>query len=429
MSQTDSLAGPSTEAPTGAGQSADPSTDDLTGAERRLACMLALLSLPQMGPSRVAKLLDLAPADKLWNTLRTGDPNTLGSPCQELAKQAEVSHSQLVKWCQHAQQIEPEQQLAAYQTHQVAVAELNSPGYPDRLAQDIEPPALLFWQGQLDILNRHPTAAIVGTRSCSNYGRQVAFELGQSLAAAGVAVVSGLAVGIDTAAHKGALSAGGAPPVGVVASGLNKVYPKSNSQLWEAVATTGLLLSETPLDIAPERWRFPARNRIIAALADVVVIVESLEKGGALFTAEEAAQRAKPVFAVPGPIRSAASYGTNRLLAEGCLPLCDANDVLVALGVPVSASQADPVSNQPVGTKSSKSAGAKAATSATMSIAELTSQQQQLLEVFDWQPAGLDQLVERSGMSLGEVALCLDDLQAVGHVIRRGLWYERQARQ
>ena len=257
MSQTDSLAGPSTEAPTGAGQSADPSTDDLTGAERRLACMLALLSLPQMGPSRVAKLLDLAPADKLWNTLLASDPNTLGSPCQELAKQAEVSHSQLVKWCQHAQQIEPAQQLAAYQTHQVAVAELNSPGYPDRLAQDIEPPALLFWQGQLDILNRHPTAAIVGTRSCSNYGREVAFELGQSLAAAGVAVVSGLAVGIDTAAHKGALSAGGAPPVGVVASGLNKVYPKSNRQLWDAVATTGLLLSETPLDIAPERWRFP----------------------------------------------------------------------------------------------------------------------------------------------------------------------------
>ncbi len=344
--------------------------------EAHLGHLLALLSLPQMGPSRLAKLLSGTSAQDIWHFFQQGDikgvSTSVGLPLGDMEQQ-------------------------------VSVAELSSPSYPKRLYDDIEPPAILFWKGSLNVLENHPTAAIVGTRSCSNYGREVAFELGQSLAASGVAVVSGLALGIDTAAHKGVLSANKAPPVGVVGSGLNMIYPKSNRVLWEEVASKGLLLSETPLDIAPERWRFPARNRVIAALADVVVIVESMEKGGALFTAEEAAQRGKPVFAVPGPIRSPASYGTNRLLAEGCMPLCDVNDVLVALGIPTS----------------------NALKVSESQATELSLEKQKLLEAFGWQPAGLDQLVERSGMSLSDVAVYLEELQSSGHIIRRGLWYER----
>lgn len=401
-------------------------TGDPVASDQLLAHMLALLSLPKMGPARLAKLLEQARAEEVWAALQTGEAaqsgqvgaqqlnqplsqqlsQPLSQRCLSLAKQAEVQPSQMLKWCQHAKQIQPLDTLAAYQEHEVAVAMQNSEDYPKRLSQDIEPPAVLFWQGDISILNSYPTAAIVGTRSCSNYGREVAFELGHSLASAGVSVVSGLALGIDTAAHKGALSAGGAPPIGVVGSGLNVIYPKSNRALWQEVAGKGLLLSETPLDIAPERWRFPARNRIIAALADVAVIVESMSKGGAMFTVDEATHRGKPIFAVPGPIRSPSSKGTNRLLAEGCLPLCDANDVLVALGIPVSGGQ--PVADTP--------------------IADLSPEKQKLLEAFDWQPAGLEQLVARVQMPLSDIALQLEELQSAGHIIRRGLWYERSTR-
>src|SRR5439155_3892513 len=130
-------------------------------------------------------------------------------------------------------------------------------------------------------------------------------------------------LGIDGAAHRGALDAGadgGAPPIGVVGSGLDVIYPKAHAGLWDAVARAGVLLSEAPLGAAPEPWRFPARNRIIAALGSVVVVVESREQGGSLHTVSEASRRNVPVMAVPGPVRSAASTGTNVLPAAGQWP-------------------------------------------------------------------------------------------------------------
>ena len=163
-------------------------------------------------------------------------------------------------------------------------------GHPDRLAADIDPSPVIFRQGRrLD--HSAPAVTVVGTRRCSPTGRNVAFELGSGLAEAGVTVVSGLALGIDGAAHRGALSVDGAPPVGVVGSGLNVVYPKGNSDLWRSMRDFGTLLSEAPLDGRPEAWRFPARNRLLAALADVVVVVESKRSGGSLLTVEEAARR------------------------------------------------------------------------------------------------------------------------------------------
>ena len=129
--------------------------------------------------------------------------------------------------------------------------------------------------------------------------------------------MSGLASGIDAAAHRGALAAGSAPPIGVVGSGLDTVYPRGQERLWRDVASAGVLLSEAPLGGAPERWRFPARNRVIAALADVVVVVESHRRGGSLHTVDEADRRGVEVMAVPGSVRNPAAAGTNELLAEG----------------------------------------------------------------------------------------------------------------
>jgi DNA processing protein len=146
-----------------------------------------------------------------------------------------------------------------------------------------------------------------------------------------VLVVSGLALGIDGAAHRGALSEPGASPVAVVGSGLDVIYPRGNADLWRQIADQGTILSEAPLGGGPEPWRFPARNRIIAALADVIVVVESKATGGSMITVDEGIRRGRPVLAVPGSLRNPAAAGTNLLISEGCAPVCAIDDVLVAL--------------------------------------------------------------------------------------------------
>jgi DNA protecting protein DprA len=178
--------------------------------------------------------------------------------------------------------------------------------------------------------------AIVGTRSATSYGLQTSSELGRGLAAAGVVVVSGLALGIDGAAHSGALRTGRedpAPPVAVVGTGLDVLYPKGNASLWREVEGHGVVFSEAPLGTTPRARVFPARNRIIAALSDVVVVVECQLGGGALYTAEAAARRSIPVCAIPGSVRSPASAGTNGLLVDGCTPVRDVDDVLTAVAL------------------------------------------------------------------------------------------------
>jgi DNA processing protein len=232
----------------------------------------------------------------------------------------------------------------------------------------------------------------------------VAFDLGRDLAAAGVVVVSGLASGIDGAAHRGALAAGGAPPVGVVGSGLDVVYPRGQDKLWHAVAAAGTLLSEAPLGGRPERWRFPARNRIIAALADLVVVVESHRRGGSLHTVDEADRRGRDVMAVPGSVRNPAAAGTNDLLAEGRVPVCSVDDVLVALGLG-QARSGDPTDRRVPPDHADRP----------------------VLEAVGWQPSTLDQLVLRTGRDLGGLAPALDRLCGAGWVARHGGWYERVA--
>lgn len=286
----------------------------------------------------------------------------------------------------------------------IGVSAFASASYPAALTADIEPPVVLFHRGDLDVLSG-PRVAIVGTRRCTQYGRDVAAELGERLSAAGVAVVSGLALGIDAAAHLGARRAG-TPPVGVVACGLDIVYPRRNRGLWADVAQHGVLLSEVALGVAPQAWRFPARNRIIAALADVIVVVESHDKGGSLSTVAAAMQRDRTVLAVPGPVTSPASAGTNRLLADGCAPACGIDDVLVALGLSPGRSRQSRERRVP------PDAGGRA-----------------VLDALGWQPSTLEQLALRTGLALGPLAVALEALQRDRWVARRGGWYERVGRE
>jgi DNA processing protein len=201
------------------------------------------------------------------------------------------------------------------------------------LLAEAVPPPVLFMRGNLDALDGR-RAALIGTRNATSSGRSMAVQLGRDLAVAGVHVVSGLARGIDGGAHRGALAADGpGRPIAVVGSGLDVVYPAEHRDLWDQVAERGLLIGEAPPGAPPEPWRFPQRNRIIAALAEVVVVVESRESGGSLITVDEAIERGRPVMAVPGAVSSRAAAGTNRLLRDGAAAVLDVGDVLTALAI------------------------------------------------------------------------------------------------
>ena len=217
-----------------------------------------------------------------------------------------------------------------------AVRRLRRRDLPELLQQIHDPPRSLFLRGAPDpeILAR-PAVAIVGARACSPYGAQVARMLGRELATAGLVVVSGLARGIDGEAHRGALDAGGVT-VAVLGCGIDRDYPAAHSELARRICERGLVVSEYEPGVEPAPWRFPARNRIIAGLTAVTVIVEARERSGALITADFALEDGREVFAVPGEITGTLSTGTNRLLRQGATPLTTADDVLELFGLAAS---------------------------------------------------------------------------------------------
>ena len=203
--------------------------------------------------------------------------------------------------------------------------------FPAALADLPDPPAVLHIYGEtarLDaLLAGSPSVALVGARRASADGLELARELGRTLSLCGVTVVSGMALGIDSAAHEGAL-AGGARTIAVLACGPERAYPARRKQLHGELAQRGVVISELPPGIAPFRWAFPARNRIIAALAQMVVVVEAAERSGSLITAEIAADLGRTVGAVPGHPGSWHSGGANALLRDGAHLVRDARDIL-----------------------------------------------------------------------------------------------------
>jgi len=260
--------------------------------------------------------------------------------------------------------------------------------YPPLLGQLHDPPLQLYLRGDaIPKLLAQPAVAIVGARSCSAYGAEVARMLGRELAAAGVTVVSGLARGIDGEAHRGALDAGG-PTVAVLGCGIDRDYPRSHADLARRVAEAGLIVSEYPPGIEPAPWRFPARNRIIAGLCLASVVVEARERSGALITADFALELGRDVFAVPGEITAARSAGTNNLLRQGAAPLLGVDDILGVLGLERAPAPPTPVSH----------AG------------------EAVLRVLAEEPRGADELARASGRASAEVAAVLVELELAGLV-------------
>jgi DNA processing protein len=205
--------------------------------------------------------------------------------------------------------------------------------YPSGLRDAADAPWALIGRGEVALLEGlEPQAAvtIVGSRRATSYGREVARDLSRELAAAGLIVISGLAFGIDACAHRGALDAGGAT-IAVLGCGPDTAYPAAHRALWRQVAETGAVISELPPGSTPWRWSFPARNRVMAALAGMTVVVEAAARSGSLITADLAAELGRDLGAIPGPVTSRASAGPNELLAGGACVVRDGQDVLDAM--------------------------------------------------------------------------------------------------
>ncbi len=372
----------------------------------------ALASLPRATPGRLQRLLGKQDPAKVWKKVETGQmPKWVAG---------EDLHD---VWRDHARSTDLAAVADLLETLDAWVTTPASVQHPPALTGDIDPAPILFRRGRVPDPTA-PAVAIVGTRRCTPTGRSVAMELGSGLASSGVTVVSGLALGIDGAAHRGALAADAAPVVGVVGSGLDVVYPRGNRDLWDAVSAAGTLLSEAPLGAEPEGWRFPARNRLLAALADVVVVVESKRAGGSLHTVEEAIRREVTVMAVPGSVRNPAAEGTNLLLSEGCAPACSTDDVLVALGLATAgmagrAMQPGSTAGAARGVRQSGRAGAGPA-GGPIDIDGLDSLQRRLLELLDDGPVSLDALVLRAGAPAPDVLVAAEGLERLGLLARDG---------
>ncbi|HEV7640160.1 MAG TPA: DNA-processing protein DprA [Gaiellaceae bacterium] len=208
----------------------------------------------------------------------------------------------------------------------------SDPAFPACLHSIHDPPPGLFVRGAAPLtLLAAPSVAVVGARACSGYGSSVACSLARELAAAGVLVVSGLARGVDAAAHRGALQAGAT--VAVLGCGIDRDYPRTHASLAAEIVRAGLIVSEYAPGVEPAPWRFPARNRIISGLTLATVVIEARERSGALITADLALDEGREVLAVPGEITSQLSRGTNHLLRLGAVPVTCAADVLRVLGV------------------------------------------------------------------------------------------------
>lgn len=365
------------------------------------AVLATLLGLPGMGPARLTAVVDRAGgAVEAWELVRRGDLD--GIDLRSVQKRAELVGG----WAQAARRLDP---AVVLDQHRAAGVEVLLPGdatWPSAFTLDPEPPRVLFARGDATLLEQ-PGVAVVGTRRCTAGGVQIAGRFGAGLADAGLTVISGLALGVDGAAHRGALGAGGRP-LGVVGSGLDVVYPARHRRLWADVAERGVLVGEAPLGSPPERWRFPARNRIIAALSLAVVVVESGARGGSMTTVEEATTRDVPVLAVPGSVLAEQSVGTNQLIFDGSGIARDVADVLAALGVQVPTGPARLFDDE---VASGAGGGVVGTVAAVLSAV----------------PASVEQVAAAADVSIAEVVTALARLEAAGAVRRVPGGYERVA--
>lgn len=267
--------------------------------------------------------------------------------------------------------------------------------YPRRLKEILQPPPVLYVRGNM-LPADDWAVAIVGTRRMTAYGRLVAEDTALVLAANGVTVVSGLARGIDSAAHRSALEGGGRT-LAVLGCGVDQIYPAENRRLAEKIIHQGALISDYPPGTPPEASNFPPRNRIISGLSQAVVVVEAGKKSGALITAQFAAEQGKEVFAVPGNINAPQSMGPNRLVRDGAIPLLSPQDLLESLNLDRVPAYQEARSSIPA-----------------------DPQEARLLETLGSEPVHVDEITYRTGLPIEEISARLTMMELKGLVRQVG---------
>lgn len=277
------------------------------------AC-IAINMIPRMGPVRLRKLLGVFETPQRILEARSGD--LLDFAGRDLAEA-------ISSW---EKTVDLEGELKRIAAFGAKVLTAESPVYPRLLREIHNPPIVLYAWGEVTDRDRH-AISIVGSRQTSQYGLECAKKFSYQLAYAGYTVVSGLARGIDTAAHQGALAAKGRT-IAVLGSGLNRLYPEENRALAEKIAASGAVVTEFPMETQPDQQSFPQRNRIVSGWASGLLVVEAGAHSGALITANQAAEQGRTVFAVPGPINRPTCAGTNRLIQEGAKLVTGVRDIL-----------------------------------------------------------------------------------------------------
>jgi len=294
-----------------------------------------------------------------------------------------------------------DKELDAIAQQQIQLLTWDDEEYPALLKTIFDPPPVLYIKGQLECF-RDILIAVVGSRKATTYGRTVAEKLSRELALKGIGVVSGLARGIDSAAHTGTLKGGG-KTVAVLGCGIDVIYPPENDRLYAEILEQGALLSEFPMHTKPDRGNFPARNRIISGLSLGTVVIEAGRQSGALITADMALEQGRDVFAVPGNITSPSSRGTNRLIKQGAHLVQHADDILHALSLEIS---------QQIST-SQPELPFQAPPSPPLA---LTADEQRIYDLLSAQPLHIDALTIQSQLPSGKVSATLMMLEMKGAV-------------
>lgn len=287
--------------------------------------------------------------------------------------------------------IDPRLEFCKLEKLGIDFIDIGDPSYPEMLKNIFDPPPGIFMQGRFDNADLL-SVAIVGSRKATPYGLAVAERLAAGVASAGVTVVSGLARGVDTAAHRGTLTAGGRT-IAVLGCGIDVVYPRENKNLKHDIAESGAVISEFPLGSQPEPWHFPVRNRIISGLSRSVVVVEAAARSGALITADIALEQGRDVMAVPGNVSSPLSVGPNRLIKQGARLVDGPEDILDELGV-----------NRLFGGSRELKRG----------LPRLSADEEAVLKMLSLEPVALDKLVEKSGLVAQQVLAALMFLELKG---------------
>jgi len=350
-----------------------------------LEARIALNMLPEIGSIRFKRLLEYFKTAKQVLEARPQDLRKVGGIPQDLAYNigTRIKISDVDK------------ELALAKKEKVDIIFWDDNRYPKLLKEIFDPAPVLYVKGTLP--QDSAAVAIVGSRSASFYGLKIAQNFAFALASWGVVIVSGLARGIDSAAHKGALKAGG-KTIAVLGSGLSCIYPPENRGLGEEIAANGAVISEFPMLTKPLAYNFPRRNRIISGLSLGVLVVEAAKRSGALITVNCALEQGREVFAIPGKTDSPTSWGTHQLIKEGAKLVDDASEIIFELNLSI-----------PKGARNDKGAGKK-------SLAGLSQEENIIINSLSDEPMLADQIAGESNMSITQIMNLLTRLEIKGIV-------------